>query len=123
MCLHCGAYFAPDDESFHFFFGDWWAGPDPGWPRREEAAAQLQAAARRSEATRRARATRRRPECSIAESTSTGQARESTCSVRGNATAINATAINITAINVTAINITENNCTESEKIGVQESFE
>ena len=46
MCLHCGAYFAPDDESFHFFFGDWWAGPDPGWPRREEAAAQLQAAAR-----------------------------------------------------------------------------
>ena len=26
-CLYCGAYFAPDDDSYHYFFGDWHPGP------------------------------------------------------------------------------------------------
>ena len=26
-CLYCGAYFAPDDDSYHYFFGDWHTGP------------------------------------------------------------------------------------------------
>ena len=26
-CLYCGAYFAPDDDSYHYFLGDWHPGP------------------------------------------------------------------------------------------------
>ena len=26
-CLYCGAYYAPDDDSYHYFFGDWYPGP------------------------------------------------------------------------------------------------
>ena len=28
-CLHCGAPFAPDDDSYHYRFGEWREGPDP----------------------------------------------------------------------------------------------
>ena len=42
-CTYCGAYYAPDDDSFHYFFGDWHPGPQGSvW-----AVPLLQAAVRR----------------------------------------------------------------------------